>query len=114
MFVILSEGTDSRYRRVFGEETSQPKDMCEARTNRYSLHWRRVSPTSQDGAGASALSALKAYPGNIISEELERSLAAASCATHLLLSDQKARHEVGVDAKTGTVLENCVEGKTSD
>jgi uncharacterized membrane protein YkoI len=58
--------------------------------------------------------ALKAYPGKVISEELKKDSGGSGLRYSFLISNQKTKHEVGVDAKTGTVLENSVEGKTSD
>ena len=58
--------------------------------------------------------ALKAYPGNIISEELEEDSGGSGLRYSFLICNQKTKHEVGVDAKTGTVLENSAEGRTSD
>ncbi len=58
--------------------------------------------------------ALKAYAGKIISEELENESGGSGLRYSFVISNQKAQHEVGVDAKTGAVLENSLEGKTSD
>jgi uncharacterized membrane protein YkoI len=58
--------------------------------------------------------ALKEYLGIIISEELEKESGGSGLRYSFDISNQKAKHEVGVDAKTGAILENSVEGKTSD
>jgi uncharacterized membrane protein YkoI len=58
--------------------------------------------------------ALKAYPGKIISEELEKESGGSGLRYSFDISNQKAKHEVGVDAKTGALLENSVEGAGSD
>jgi len=58
--------------------------------------------------------ALKEYPGKIISEELEKESGGSGLRYSFDISNQKATHEVGVDAKTGAILENSVEDKTSD
>jgi uncharacterized membrane protein YkoI len=58
--------------------------------------------------------ALKAYPGKITSEELEKESGGSGLRYSFVISNQNAKHEVGVDAKTGALLENSVEGKTSD
>ena len=58
--------------------------------------------------------ALKAYPGKIISKELEQESGGSGLRYSFVMSNQKGKHEVGVDAKTGALLENIVEGTTSD
>jgi uncharacterized membrane protein YkoI len=58
--------------------------------------------------------ALKAYPGKIVSEEIEKESGGSGLRYSFVISHQKEQHEVGVDAKTGTLLENSVEGHNSD
>jgi uncharacterized membrane protein YkoI len=58
--------------------------------------------------------ALKAYPGKIISEELEKESGGSGLRYSFDISNQKAKHEVGVDAKTGALLENSIEGAGSN
>src|SRR3981189_2691083 len=57
--------------------------------------------------------ALKAYPGKIVSEELEKESGGSGLRYSFVISNQKAKHEVGVDAKTCAILENFCRGKTS-
>jgi uncharacterized membrane protein YkoI len=52
--------------------------------------------------------ALKAYPGKIISEEIEKESGGSGLRYSFVISNNK-EHEVGVDAKTGTLLENSIE-----
>ena len=59
-------------------------------------------------------SALKAYPGKIVSEELEKETSGSGLRYSFVISHHSAKHEVGIDAKTGAVLENSVEGKNPD
>lgn len=54
--------------------------------------------------------ALKAYPGKIVKEELEQEKGGSGLRYSFDINDGKTTHEVGVDAKTGGVLENSVEG----
>ncbi|HVA84376.1 MAG TPA: PepSY domain-containing protein [Candidatus Binataceae bacterium] len=54
--------------------------------------------------------ALKAYPGKIVSEELEQESGGSGLRYSFVIRHQKVKHEVGVDAKTGALLENAVEG----
>ena len=58
--------------------------------------------------------ALKAYPGKIVSEELEKESGGSGLRYSFVISQNAAKHEVGIDAKTGAVLENSVEGENPD
>jgi uncharacterized membrane protein YkoI len=58
--------------------------------------------------------ALKTYPGKIVSEELEKESGGSGLRYSFVISSNTAKHEVGIDAKTGAVLENSVEGKNPD
>ncbi|CAM5421863.1 PepSY domain-containing protein [Rhodanobacter lindaniclasticus] len=49
--------------------------------------------------------ALKAYPGKIVKEELERKPGGSGLRYSFDITSAKATHEVGVDATTGEVLE---------
>jgi uncharacterized membrane protein YkoI len=53
--------------------------------------------------------ALKTYPGEINSEELEQERGGSGLRYSFVIHHNKAKHEVGIDAKTGKVLENSVE-----
>lgn len=57
--------------------------------------------------------ALKAYPGKIVPEELEEESGGSGLRYSFVIRHDKAKHEVGIDAKTGKVLENSVEGRAS-
>ena len=59
-------------------------------------------------------SALKVYPGEIVSEELEKESGGSGLRYSFVITQHGAKHEVGIDAKTGAVLENSVEGKNPD
>ncbi|MEP6899053.1 MAG: PepSY domain-containing protein [Rhodanobacter sp.] len=58
--------------------------------------------------------ALKAYPGKIIKQELEKESGGSGLRYSFDIKSAKATHEVGVDAKNGKVLENSVEGADND
>lgn len=58
--------------------------------------------------------ALKAYPGKIVKEELEQEKGGSGLRYSFDITSAKVTHEVGVDAKTGKVLENSVEGADND
>ena len=58
--------------------------------------------------------ALKAYPGKIVSQEIEKEAGGSRLRYSFVISNQKEQHEVGVDAKTGALLENSIEGHNPD
>jgi uncharacterized membrane protein YkoI len=58
--------------------------------------------------------ALKAFAGEITDEELERERGGSGLRYSFDIKKGTATHEVGVDAKTGRVLENKVEGAHHD
>ena len=58
--------------------------------------------------------ALKARPGAIASEELEKEKGGSGLRYSFGVKSGKALYEVGVDANTGKVLENAKEGAHPD
>jgi uncharacterized membrane protein YkoI len=58
--------------------------------------------------------ALKAYPGKLVSEELEQETGGSGLRYSFVIRHNSVKHEVGVDAITGLVLENSVEGEKPD
>ena len=58
--------------------------------------------------------ALKAYPGKITDEELEKENGGSGLRYSFDIQKGNAKQEVGVDAKTGKVLENSQEGPDAD
>jgi len=58
--------------------------------------------------------ALKAFPGKIISEELEKESGGSGLRYSFDIRKGRITHEVGVDAKTGKILENSIEGPHPD
>ncbi len=77
--------------------------------------------TGQELAGSAKLSiqearaiALKAHPGKITDEELEKEPGGSGLRYSFDIRRGKVTQEVGVDAKTGKVLENAPEGKNPD
>ena len=58
--------------------------------------------------------ALKAHPGKITDEELEREKGGSGLRYSFDIRDGKVTQEVGVDAKTGQLLENAPEGANPD
>ncbi len=58
--------------------------------------------------------ALKAHPGKITDEELEKENGGSGLRYSFDIKHGKTTHEVGVDALTGKVLENAPEGANPD
>jgi uncharacterized membrane protein YkoI len=58
--------------------------------------------------------ALKAYPGTIMDEELERESGGSGLRYTFDIKNGSVVQEVGVDAATGKVLENKAEGPNPD
>ena len=58
--------------------------------------------------------ALKAHPGKITDEELEKERGGSGLRYSFDIKRGAVTQEVGVDAKTGKVLENKKEGKNPD
>ena len=58
--------------------------------------------------------ALKAHPGKIVDEELEHEEGGSGLRYTFEIRSGKGNQEVGVDAVTGALLENQLEGKTPD
>lgn len=58
--------------------------------------------------------ALKAFPGKIISVELEKEKGGSGLRFSFDIRNGKTVHEVGIDAETGKVLENSDDSGDSD
>ena len=72
-----------------------------------------LSETKVTPAQAQEL-ALKTYPGKIVDQELERESGGSGLRYSFVIQNGNVKHEVGIDAKTGKVLENSVEGAHPD
>ena len=58
--------------------------------------------------------ALKVFPGKITDEELEKEKGGSGLRYSFDIKNGGVTHEVGIDAKTGKVLENSVEDPHAD
>ena len=58
--------------------------------------------------------ALKAVAGKITDEELEKESGGSGLRYSFDIKLGKVTHEVGIDAQTGKILENSIEGKNPD
>jgi uncharacterized membrane protein YkoI len=58
--------------------------------------------------------ALKAYLGKVIAEEIEKESGGSGLRYSFVISHGGIKHEVGIDAITGEVLENTIESPHSN
>lgn len=58
--------------------------------------------------------AVKVYPGKIVAQELEKETGGSGLRYSFDIRKGDVTHEVGIDAKTGKVLENSIEGSDED
>ena len=63
---------------------------------------------------AARASALKARPGKVTDAELEKESGGSGLRYSFDINSRGKPYEVGIDAKTGKVLENKAEGKHAD
>jgi uncharacterized membrane protein YkoI len=80
----------------------------------FALDGEKYLPDASVKPADARTKALKAYPGKIISEELEKESGGSGLRYSFVISQRATKHEVGIDAKTGAVLENAVEGENPD
>jgi len=74
-----------------------------------------LMPMAKVTLATATATALKARPGTITDSELEKEKGGSGLRYSFDISDAaKKKFEVGVDAKTGKVLENKAEGKNPD
>lgn len=65
-------------------------------------------------AATARSTAVKEFRGEIVSEELEKEQGGSGLRYSFDVKAGAVIHEIGVDAKTGIVLENSLEGANSD
>jgi uncharacterized membrane protein YkoI len=74
----------------------------------------KLAKDAKVGIAEARAIALKAHPGKITDEELEREAGGTGLRYSFDIKSDGATQEVGVDAVTGRVLENAKEGKNPD
>jgi uncharacterized membrane protein YkoI len=75
---------------------------------------QELASKAKIGIAQARAMALKAHPGKITDEELERERGGSGLRYSFDIKRGSITHEVGVDAKTGKVLENKKEGPNPD
>lgn len=74
----------------------------------------KLAKEAKIGIAEARATALKAHPGKITDEELERERGGSGLRYSFDIKSDGSTQEVGVDAKTGKVLENAREGAHPD
>ncbi len=74
----------------------------------------KLAKDAKIGIAEARVIALKAHPGKITDEELERESGGTGLRYSFDIKSGNTTQEVGVDAKTGRVLENAKEGQNPD
>lgn len=73
-----------------------------------------LAPNARVTMATARSSALKARPGKITDAELEKEAGGSGLRYSFDITSNGKPYEVGIDAKTGKVLENKAEGKHPD
>src|SRR5712664_2675440 len=73
-----------------------------------------LAGTAKVGFDQARTIALKAVPGAIADQELEKEDGGSGLRYSFVIKSGAKKYEVGVDAQTGAVLENKPEGKNPD
>jgi uncharacterized membrane protein YkoI len=80
----------------------------------HALKGAELSSQAQIKLADARTTALKARPGTISDQELEKEAGGSGLRYSFDIKSHGKVYEVGVDAKTGSVLENAREGKNPD
>lgn len=83
-------------------------------SNAFALTGEKYLPQATVSPAQARTLALKTYPGKIVSEELEQESGGSGLRYSFVIRHNNVKHEVGIDAKTGKVLENSIEGEHPD
>lgn len=74
----------------------------------------KLEKTVKVSAAQAKVAALKKEPGTIVDMELEKEKGGTGIRYTFTISVKGIKREVGIDANTGVVLEDIVEGKNPD
>ncbi len=85
-----------------------------AATDAFAFEGRKLAGEAKISLKQAREIALKAQPGKIVDEELEREEGGSSLRYSFDIRHGNGTQEVGVDAVTGKVLENAPEGPNAD
>jgi len=88
--------------------------IATAATATHAFKGAALLPMAQVKLVTARATALKARPGKVTDEELEKEAGGSGMRYSFDISSGGKPFEVGVDAKTGVILENKAEGKNPD
>lgn len=80
----------------------------------YAYSGAKLEKQAHIGIDQARAIALKAFPGKITDEELEKEHGGSGLRYSFDIQRGNIKHEVGVDAITGKLLENSQEGQNPD
>ncbi len=80
----------------------------------YAFNGHELSGAAKFSMDQARAIALKTYPGKIVDQELEKEKGGSGLRYSFVIKRGRVSHEVGVDARTGAVLENAIEGTHAD
>lgn len=81
---------------------------------KHRLTGAELAPQARVTLAAARAAALKAHPGVIIDQELEKEAGGSGLRYSFDIMSHGKTFEIGVDAVTGRVLENAAEGPNPD
>ena len=96
-------------RKTFGAILAGAIAATAAATSAFAYKGEKLAPQATISLDQAREIALKAYAGEVVDEELERERGGSGLRYSFDIKNGSVTHEVGVDAKTGQVLENKVE-----
>lgn len=79
-----------------------------------SYHGEKLAPQAKVSLAEAQTIALKAHPGQITDKELEKEAGGSGLRWSFDIKSRGRTFEVGIDARTGKVLENKAEGPHPD
>jgi hypothetical protein len=94
--------------------TSLTLVLTVAAANAFAYTGHRLAGEAKISMEQARTIALKAHPGKITDEELEKEKGGSGLRYSFDIQNGKVTQEVGVDAKTGKLLENATEGPNAD
>jgi uncharacterized membrane protein YkoI len=100
--------------KAFGAIIAGVIAACTAATVASAYKGENLAPQATLSLEEARQIALKVYAGEVTDEELERERGGSGLRYSFDIKNGTVTHEVGVDAKTGRVLENKVERARHD
>ncbi|MEZ0605660.1 PepSY domain-containing protein [Paraburkholderia sp. IW21] len=85
-----------------------------ASTGAHAFSGEELARDARVGIAQARSIALKAHPGKIIDEELEKETGGSGLRYSFVIRTGQLKQEVGIDAQSGAVLENKTEGPNPD